>query len=127
MRYTIPAPPISRRASRASRPSPPATLANALAEAHTRVDTSWLPDDFTVALMLLAAHTLTLDGLRDGGRGRGRGRGGARLYGDAHGRAQSRRARPWRGDHKPSVLGETTYGRRFLALLKVNQPAVQVP
>ena len=26
--------------------------------------------------------------------------------------------------HEPSILHETTYGRRFLALLKVNQPPV---
>lgn len=103
---------------------PASTISNAIAEAQTRVDQSWLPGDFTIAIMLLAAHTMTLDGL-------GAGAEAATAAAGALG-FQSMRSGGLGLDRKPSagagqngsLLAETTYGRRFLALLKVNQPAI---
>ena len=100
------------------------TLASALAEGATRVDGTWTPGDYPLGVMLYAAHVLTLDGF---GAGAEAAVGAAGAFGmqsfQAGSLTLSRRA----GNASDGVLGETTYGRRFLALLKVNQPAVLVP
>ena len=103
----------------------PAVLAVALTEAGTRVDTTWTNGDAPLGLMLYAAHVLTLDGQ---GTGAEAALGAAGALGVSTLRAGSlhlERAAP--ADKATSMLAETTYGRRFLALLKVNQPAVLVP
>lgn len=103
----------------------PGAIATALAEAATRVDATWTSGDAPLGLMLYAAHVLTLDGQ---GTGAEAALGAAGALGFSTLRAGSlhiERAAP--ADKAASALGETTYGRRFLALLKVNQPAVLVP
>lgn len=102
-------------------------LATALAEAAVRVDATWTPGDYPLGVMLYAAHTLTLDGF---GSGAEAALGAAGALGFQSFRSGSlnldRGAQPSR-DATASTLNETTYGRRFLALLRVNQPAVLVP
>ena len=105
----------------------PATLAAAIAEARGRVDTGWLPTDYAIAIMLLAAHTLTLDGLGTGAEAASAAAGTLGFASLRSGALSLDRQRPPRGAAEPSMLTETTYGRRYLALLKVNRPAVLVP
>ena len=127
MPYTVPAPADLAARFPAFAAVPPATLAGAIAEAQTRVDTSWLPGDYMIALLLLAAHTLTLDGLGAGAEAASAAAGTLGYASLRSGGLSLDRARPPRGAAEPSLLAETTYGRRFLALLKVNQPAILVP
>lgn len=98
------------------------TLQAALSEAATRVDSTWTAGDAPLGAMLYAAHVLTLDGF---GTGAEAALGAAGAFGfqslAAGSLSLARRGAPG------TVLTETTYGRRFLALLKVNQPAVLVP
>ncbi len=127
MPYTVPAPAdlAARFPAFAAVPAP--TLARAIAEARTRVDTGWLPGDYAIAILLLAAHTLTLDGFGTGAEAAAAAAGTLGYASLRSGNLSLDRARPPPGAHAPSVLAETTYGRRFLALLKVNRPAVLVP
>ena len=127
MPYAVPAPADLAARFPAFAAVPAAAVANAIAEAQARVDTSWLPDDYPIAIMLLAAHTLTLDGLGTGAEAAAAA-AGTLGYSSLRsgGLSLDRAPRNARGG-EPSILAETTYGRRFLALLKVNRPAVLVP
>ena len=127
MSYIVPSPADIAARFPAFAAVPPATLAQAIAEAQARVDTSWLASDYAIALMLLAAHTLTLDGLGTGAEAASAAAGTLGFASLRSGGLSLDRQRPPRGAAEPSLLAETTYGRRFLALLKVNQPAVLVP
>ena len=98
----------------------PARLAVAIAEAQTRVDQTWLPGDYPIAIMLLAAHNLTLDGLGTGAEAASAAAGTLGFQALRSGPLELQRG----SRDGSSGLAETTYGRRFLALLKVNQPAV---
>ena len=106
---------------------PAATLSQAILEAQTRVDSTWTPADYTIAIMLHAAHSLTLDGLGTGAEAASAAAGTLGFQSMRSGGLGLDRPRPIRGTAEPSILSETTYGRRFLALLKVNQPGVLVP
>ena len=127
MSYTVPAPADLAARFPAFAAVPPATLAQAILEAQRRVDTSWLPGDYPIAIMLLAAHTLTLDGFGTGAEAAAAAAGTLGYASLRSGSLSLDRARPLRGGAEPSILAETTYGRRFLALLKVNRPPVLVP
>lgn len=127
MPYTVPAPADLAARFPAFAAVPPATLAQAIAEAQTRVDTGWLPGDYAIAILLLAAHGLTLDGLGTGAEAASAAAGTLGFAALRSGGLSLERQRPPRGAPEPSILAETTYGRRFLALLKVNRPAVLVP
>lgn len=106
---------------------PSSALDTALGEAQARVDGRWIDGDRAIGVMLLAAHTLTLDGYG----------GGAEAALAAAGAQDVRLLRsealtlardvPVAGRGSGSGLETTSYGRRFLALLRVNQPAVLVP
>lgn len=102
---------------------PTAAVDTALAEASIRVDATWTPGDYTLGVLLYAAHTLTLDG-------QGTSAEAALAAAGALG-VTTLKAGSLSLERGPAVAGnllaETTYGRRFLALLKVNQPAVLVP
>ena len=75
--------------------------------------------------MLYAAHLLTLDGLGTGAEAAMAAAAALGFQSMQSGSLQlTARTRTRRGK---SVLDETTYGRRFAALLKVNQPAVLLP
>ena len=104
-----------------------AVIGNALVEAQTRVDESWMPGDYTIAIMLLAAHTLTLDG-QGASAEAALAAAGALGFRSLHSGALSLDRDPTPSDGtRPSLLEQTSYGRRFLALLRVNQPAIVVP
>jgi hypothetical protein len=102
----------------------PTVLAAALAEAGTRVDASWTPGDYPLGVMLYAAHVLTLDGQGSGAEAALGAAGALGFTTLRAGTLHAERAAPAKGE---SSLADTTYGRRFLALLKVNQPSVLVP
>lgn len=127
MPYAVPTPADLSARFPAFAAVPPAALAGAIAEAQGRVDASWLASDYPVAILLLAAHTLTLDGLGTGAEAAAAAAGTLGYASLRSGGLSLERQRPPRGAAEPSILAETTYGRRFLALLKVNQPAVLVP
>ena len=101
-------------------------VGNAIVEAQTRVDESWLPSDYTIAIMLLAAHTLTLDG-QGAGAEAAMAAAGAMGFRSLHSGSLGLDREPAPSGGHPSMLEQTSYGRRFLALLRVNQPAVVVP
>lgn len=105
---------------------PTAAVTTALAEAGTRVDARWTAGDASLGLMLYAAHILTLDGQ---GTSAEAALAAAGALGISTFRAGSLalERRPVTGADAGNLLTETTYGRRFLALLRVNQPAVLVP
>jgi len=106
---------------------PAAAVAGAIAEAQTRVDTHWLPGDYAIGIMLLAAHSMTLDGLGAGAEAASAAAGTLGFASMRSGGLSLDRATSRRQAAEPSIFAETSYGRRFLALLKVNQPAVFVP
>jgi Protein of unknown function (DUF4054) len=106
---------------------PSATLNAALAEAATRVDSTWTAGDYPLGVMLYAAHVLTLDGLGTGAEAALSAAGALGFQTMRSGSLQLERAAPTSAEGRPSSLEETTYGRRFLTLLRVNQPAVLVP
>jgi hypothetical protein len=106
---------------------PTAVIAGAIAEAQTRVDGSWLPSDFTIAIMLYAAHVMTLDGFGTSAEAALAG-AGAMGFQSLHAGGLRLDRRPRQGQSEAtSLYAETTYGRRFLALLAVNQPPILVP
>lgn len=104
-------------------------IQGALDEAALQVDETWVSEaDFRLGRMLLAAHILTLDGLGTGAEAAAAAGGAAgfkRMKSgnleleqfDTHGTV------PGAGD---GVLGTTSYGRRFLDLLRRNIPAVAI-
>ncbi len=106
---------------------PANVVANAIGEARARVDETWLPDDYVIAIMLLAAHTMTLDGLGTGAEAAAGAAGALGFQSMRSGSLSLDRRASVGGGREPSLLDETTYGRRFLALLKVNQPPVLLP
>ena len=105
---------------------PAVTVAAALAEAAIRVDASWTAGDYPMGVMLYAAHVLTLDGQ---GASAESALAAAGALGFATLRAGSLELgrRAVTGPDTGNLLTETTYGRRFLALLRANQPAVLLP
>lgn len=106
----------------------PAVLTVALAEAATRVDTTWTPGDYPLGVMLYAAHVLTLDGRGTGAEAALGAAGAGDLTTLRSGSLHLERAAPTAGKGQAeTVLNRTSYGRRFVALLRVNAPAVLVP
>lgn len=104
---------------------PEAALDSALEEAATRVGGDWLPGDLAIARLLHAAHRLTLDGFGPGAEAALAAGGALGLTSVRSGSfVVERREAGREGPH--SAFAETSYGRRFLALLAVNQPAVQI-
>ncbi|MGJ0397416.1 MAG: DUF4054 domain-containing protein [Methylocystis sp.] len=102
-----------------------AAVTSAITEAQTRVDTTWTDQDGPLAIMLYAAHVMTLDGLGVGAEAE-MAKAGALGFQTMRSGALTleRKADATGGAGDRSILNETMYGRRFLALLKVNQPAV---
>ncbi|WP_131114294.1 DUF4054 domain-containing protein [Lichenihabitans psoromatis] len=105
---------------------PTVTLTARLAEASTRVDQTWTSGEDGLAILLYAAHLLTLDGFGGGAEASLAAAGALGFTSFRSGQFSLER----RGSERTtqvSDLSETIYGRRFLALLRVNQPAVLVP
>lgn len=105
-----------------------AVLVAVLDEAASRVDATWTPGDYPLGVMLYAAHILTLDGFGTGAEAALAGAGALNLQSMQAGSLQIAQQMPPRNQAGTrSILEQTMYGRRFLALLRVNQPAVLVP
>ena len=103
-----------------------AAIAAAITEAAARVDTTWTAGDYPMGVMLYAAHLMTLDGLGTSAEA-ALGAAGALGFGVLRSGNLSLDRRDTAGPDRGNLLAETTYGRRFLALLRVNQPGVLVP
>jgi hypothetical protein len=95
-------------------------------EAARWVDASWVEADRAVAIQLLVAHMLAVEGAKDGGATAISGPLVSRKLGDA----ERVYASGSRGavDEMMSAngLAQTAYGRQFLALRQGNFPAVAV-
>lgn len=106
------------------------TITLAIQEASASVDTGWIEADYQPAIMYLAAHIMTIDGVVIAGSDLG-GAGGVinaglvsemkvgdvsvKLAGNASG-----------GGGSGSTYATTGYGQRYLELLRRNQPAIAV-
>lgn len=109
---------------------PDATVQAALDEAARWVDKSWFEADFPIARMLYAAHVLTLEGQGTSKESGLAGLAAAGLTSVKSGNhTVSLSESSVRGDAKKNLAGTfmaTSYGQRFLALQRVNHPAVVV-
>lgn len=105
-----------------------ATIDSAVGEASASVDTSWIEADYQPAIMYLAAHIMTIDGVVIGSAGLGDGAGiiNAGLVTDMKvGDVMVKLAgSAGEGGSGASGYRSTPYGRRFLELLRRNQPAI---
>lgn len=104
-----------------------ATIEVYLTDARRSVDSSWCEDDRALGEMLLAAHGLTLEGLGKGTE--------AELLAEGMGDIRSLRSGSFQftrsdGDGaamgSAGQIGSTTYGRRWLELLKSNRGGAMV-
>lgn len=107
-----------------------ATINMAIQEASASVDQSWFEVDYQPAILYLAAHILTIDGVLMDGLQLGAVGGvvAAGLVeeakvGDAHVKL-SGSASGSGGGGSASGLASTPYGSRYRDLLRRNQPAV---
>lgn len=105
---------------------PAPAIAAALTEALARVDTSWTEADYAPAILLYAAHVLTLDGQGTSAEAALAAAGALGFTTLQSGTLSIGRSPP-PAAAVGAILAETTYGRRFMALLRANQPAVLVP
>lgn len=103
-------------------------VAQAITEGSGWADDSWAEIDYQPAVMLYAAHTMTLDGLGTGAE--------SAMYGNsmqAFDRIKSASLELWRSNPKTSgtsgTLDATSYGLRYLDLLARNRggPIVATP
>lgn len=101
-------------------------LQGALTEAARRVDTTWTEGDFATAQMLYAAHVLAMDGHATGAEADAIAQG-AGLYKSL--KAGGSAVEFVDGQGVAGTLAGTSYGRRFLALqrLNVGGPVVAAP
>ncbi len=90
-----------------------AVVQTAIDEAGRRVDQTWPEEDFTLAKMLYAAHTLTLDGLGSGREAKMAGMKSVQI-----GQLQFQRALP--DNATLGGLESTSFGLRFLELARLN-------
>ena len=105
------------------------TLQSALDEAATRVDRSWREADFQPAQLLYAAHTLTLAGQGTSREAKFAGLSAAGISQIKISSLSLSMAKEGTYARNPSRAGEltsTSYGVRFLDLMRVNFPAVLV-
>jgi hypothetical protein len=91
-----------------------------LDEALLRVDTSWDANDYRLAVMLYAAHILTLDGFGTGGEAQMALQGLSDFTSITSGGLSLSRA------SGGSELSSTTYGQRFLAMQRRNSTPILV-
>lgn len=95
----------------------------ALDEAALQVGGDWASEaDLRLGRLLLAAHTLTLDGQGSGAEAATAATGGFRRIRSGALELE----RPDTTEAAPGALDSTGYGRRFLELMRRNVPAVTV-
>lgn len=113
--YTVPGPAqFITRYPRFAQADPDA-IADALSEAASRVDETWREADFGRAIMLYAAHVLTLDGHGTGTEAQIAGLGDFQRI-ESGGLKLSRFDRFF----TPGVMALTSYGKRFAELQRLN-------
>jgi hypothetical protein len=106
------------------------TIANAILEASASVDTSWIEADYQPAIMYLAAHIMTIDGVVVAGSDLGSAGGAINAglisemkVGDVQVKLSGASSGSG-GAGTATGLRSTGYGLRHLELLRRNQPAV---
>jgi hypothetical protein len=104
------------------------TVQGALDEAASRVDETWIERDFRLARMLFAAHVLTLTGVGTDKESKLAGLVASGLTSIKSGSLQVQLGALVGGAKKEALRGldTTTYGQRFLDLLRFNHPAILV-
>lgn len=103
------------------------TIQSALDEAALQIDDTWIDQaNFTLGRMLLAAHILTLDGHGTGAEAEVAAAGASGFKRMKSGQLELERFSSADAGGDGSVLGSTSYGRRFLELLRRNFPAVAI-
>lgn len=97
-----------------------------LNEAAGQVDQSWEETDYQPAILYLAAHLLATDNSAEGGTVEVGASGAGNVTSESFGAISvGYGAGNNQGSLSSSDLyGSTVYGRRFLALLKQNKPAI---
>lgn len=106
---------------------PDEVVQGALDEAALQVDETWVSEaDFRLGRLLLAAHILTLDGHGTGPESEAAAAGAMGFKRMKSGQLELERFSSADAGGDGSVLGSTSYGRRFLELLRRNFPAVVV-
>lgn len=100
-----------------------------LIEASGQVDTSWRESDYQPAIMYAAAHLVATDNSGEGEEVERGAAGGGQIASESFGQMSISYST---GSSQPGSLsaserwGSTEYGRRYLALLKQNKPAIVV-
>lgn len=121
MPYTIPTAQDLKDRHPAFSDTPDSQVEAVITDASRWVDETWLEDDYRPALMFLAAHMLVGEGAL-GGDTSAPGPVTSYKLGDAS-ETYGNAVDPSRSI---SDFGTTVYGRRYMALLRVNQPAVAI-
>jgi hypothetical protein len=104
-----------------------ATVTAALTEAARMVDESWTEGDFKAARMYYAAHLMVLDGLGDSKEAKISGLvlSGLTSIKIANLSVGFGKAKDGKSKTLPTLM-TTSYGQRFVDLLRLNKPAVVV-
>lgn len=102
-----------------------ATIEVHLTEARRSVDASWCEDDRALGEMLLAAHTMTLEGLGSGTEAELAAEGMGDIRSLRSGSLQFTKSEAAMGS-AAGEIGSTTYGRRYLELLRSNRGGARV-
>lgn len=126
MPYEVPAPADLKARFPALAGVADAVIAVALAEAQGRVDRSWPENDYQPALLLYAAHVLTLDGHGTGAEAEMARAGASGFQSMKSGSLSLDRGDGFSATAGGSDLAQTGYGRRFLEMVRRNFPPVLV-
>lgn len=99
-----------------------------LEEAARTIDTSWIEDDYQPAILYLTAHLLATDNSEEGASVSVGAAGAGSITSESFGGMSISYSQ---GNTSGSLssseqYGSTEYGRRFLSLLKRNQPPIVV-
>lgn len=96
-------------------------VSQTITEAKRFVDETWNEDDYQIAIMLGAAHIMTLDGLGTGAQSQVYAQGMAGYQSIRSGALSLSRGSSSSSSGSASNWSATTYGQRFLAYLKMNR------
>jgi hypothetical protein len=102
------------------------TVEALLAEAATQIDNSWVETDYQSAIMYLTAHLLATDNSGEGEEVEIGGANNGVIASESFGPMSVGYATGGASGSLSSSdqYGSTVYGRRFLALLRKNKPAI---
>jgi len=102
-------------------------LQAALGEAANKVDQTWREEDFQQAQLLYAAHVLTMDGHGTGREAKFAALGDAGISQIKISSLSVSMKAPGADTTKTaSLLSRTSFGKRFLDMLRLNHPAIMV-